>query len=307
MTVAKRKPERREYVTRATVLRSARTDTVTTIAAKRNDQHLALSQEPHIWRKALMATDLPASSFRVALAIVDIFVNRRTGACFPSLETIAATCRLSVSGAKKGLSALREAGLIFTEKRRFNGSNTILLCLPQLDRKDLDGSVRISTEKTETGPSIVPIPVHRRDPPGSDISTHLGPITLEDNLSNEPSKETDEKAVIPCGPNLPVVAFAPPVDAAPASLYLPASSNVSSDGPPSDFHPEEEKKEDAIRCPTDPAEQREIVKAISGEPGKGSDHVNHQLLALLRSGKLTESVGATLVAAWKQRGTENAA
>ncbi|MGN7829605.1 helix-turn-helix domain-containing protein [Agrobacterium radiobacter] len=254
-----------------------------------------------------MASDLPASSFRVALAIVDTFVNRKTGACFPSLETIAATCGLSVSGAKKGISALRDAGLIYTEKRRFNGSNTILLCLPQLDRKDLSGSVRTAVEKIETGPSIVPIQVPRKNPNGSHISTHPGPLTLEDNRSTEPLKQTSEDRVIPCGPPSAVVAEeAPPVDLPATPTDLPRTADVVEDGQPSDFSPGG-REEQAIRCPPDLAEQLAIVKAISRRPGRDGHGVNQELLQLLRDGKLSPSVGRVTIAMWIRKEAEDAA
>ncbi|NTB86398.1 helix-turn-helix domain-containing protein [Agrobacterium tumefaciens] len=292
------KPDQRGNADRADVSK-AHNPKIVEGSVLRNDQHRSLSREPHVWRKALMATDLPASSFRVALAIVDIFVNRKNGACFPSLETIAATCGLSVSGAKKGVSALREAGLIYTEKRRFNGSNTILLCLPPSDRKDLNGSVRTAVEKTETGPSIVPIQVPRKNPNGSHISTHPGPLTFEDNRSTEPLKQTSEDRVIPCGPPSAVGADAPPFD---QDLTRPA--NVEGNRQPLDPHGE---KGEAVIRSQDLAEQRRIVERISGEKGHGPDHVNQALLQMMRDGKLTESSGAALVAEYKQRGAENAA
>ncbi|MBO0129924.1 helix-turn-helix domain-containing protein [Agrobacterium burrii] len=258
MTQENRKPDRRSRADRADVSK-VHNPKLVEASVLRNEQHLALSREPHIWRKTLMASDLPASSFRVALAIVDTFVNRKTGACYPSIETIAATCGLSVSGAKKGLSALREAGLIYTEKRRFNGSNTIILCLPQLDRKDLNGSVRTITEKTETGPSIVPIRVYEEYPNGSHISTGLGPLTLEDNRSTEPLKQTSEDRVIPCGPPSAVVAEeAPPVDLPATPTDLPRTADVVSNVEPSDFRPEKEEEE-AIRAPSN---QRQRIQRI---------------------------------------------
>ncbi|OCJ38043.1 helix-turn-helix domain-containing protein [Agrobacterium tumefaciens] len=303
MTHENRKPDQRSRADRADVSK-VHNPKLVEASVLRNEQHLALAREPHIWRKALMASDLPASSFRVALAIVDTFVNRKTGACYPSLETIAATCGLSVSGAKKGISALRDAGLIYTEKRRFNGSNTILLCLSQLDRKDLNGSVRTAVEKTETGPSIVPIQVPRKNPNGSHISTHPGPLTFEDNRSTEPLKQTSEDRVIPCGPPSAVVAEeAPPVDLPATPTDLPRTADVVSDVEPSDFRPEKEE----VILSQDFAEQRRIVQEISGERGYGSDHVNQALLQMMRDGKLTASSGAALVAAWKQRGKEDAA
>lgn len=272
-------------------------------AILRNEQHLLLSREPHLWRKALMATDLPASSFRVALAIVDTFVNRKTGACYPSLETIATTCGLSVSGAKKGLSALREAGLVHTEKRRFNGSNSILLCLGQSNRMDLNGSVRTGDEQTETGPSIVPIQVSREYPNGSHISTRLGPITLEDNLSTEPSNLTSEDRVIPCGPPSAVVASAPPVDIPASPPCLPRTALVVGDGQPSDFHLEKEE-ETFIPCPQDLAEQRLIIEQITGEKGRGRDHVNLQLLDLLKANRLSLEVARKTIEQHRQRQEE---
>lgn len=51
--------------------------------------------------------------------------NSETGACFPSLKTLASECEMDVATVKRHLAALEAMGMIYREKRhRANGSQT---------------------------------------------------------------------------------------------------------------------------------------------------------------------------------------
>ncbi|WP_333717232.1 hypothetical protein [Agrobacterium tumefaciens] len=79
-----------------------------------------------------------------------------------------------------------------------------------------------------------------------------------------------------------------------------------SDVEPSDFH-REETEEQAIPCPAEQAEQLALVKSISGQNGRDGWAINQELLRLLRTGRLTESAVAQLLAEWKERNSREAA
>lgn len=149
----------------------------------------AVYQEAWHWRRAMMRLDLPASAFRVAIALADVFMNRKKGKCYPSQEKIAEATGLSLSGVRKGLAALREAGLLATTKRYFNGSLSYAFLIPEPLRSDPNGAVREEDEVTQTGHTNYPKWDGRSDP------------NRTPNHRIEPEIETIEPEPVPSGPD----------------------------------------------------------------------------------------------------------
>ncbi|MCI9865052.1 helix-turn-helix domain-containing protein [Rhizobium skierniewicense] len=295
MSSATKKPEGRSTSLQVRINRMLTRTNVDEGTAARNAAHFEVAANKHTWLRAISVSNLPSSAFRVGIVLLEKHLNSKTGLCFPSLETIAEGCKLPVRTARDGLDALRRQGFIITQKIGMHDPLFFFFATPSRVAEIRHSET--AHPSGENSPSCV-----------AEIRQNASGEKSAGNLLTETRNVTVEETVVPKGPPDAVGAEgAPPLTQGHSSPAPARPANVVGDGQTSDFLLEKEKGEAAIRCPTDPAEQREIVKAISGEPGKGSDHVNHQLLALLRSGKLTESVGATLVADWKQRGTQNAA
>ncbi len=256
---------------------------------ERNRVHMSVAKEPHRWRRVLYRTSLPASALRVGLALADKYLNRKDGRCDPSHETLAEECDLSVRTVRDGLSALRELGLITTRKQGLQGTLFFYFSIP-CNAAEIQ-QVDSMPQSGENPPSNV---ANFRRASGGDPAS---------NLRRTSESEPSNTVVPSCPPSAVVAEEAPPVDLPATPTDLPRTTDVVSDVEPSDFRPE---KEEAILS-QDFAEQRRIVQEISGERGYGSDHVNQALLQMMRDGKLTASSGAALVAAWKQRGKEDAA
>ncbi|MBP1856845.1 helix-turn-helix domain-containing protein [Rhizobium herbae] len=158
-------------------------------------QHRALSKTPWRWRKGLRQVDLPASALRVGLALTDEFLNASSGRCFPSLEAIAEACAMPLRSARNGIDALRKAGLIQSQKTKFNGSLTYFLALPAHLRSDQNQSVREDDEATKSGHTKGPKSDARSDQNWAHEVTNSGHLTSEDNLSIEPSNITPDELV----------------------------------------------------------------------------------------------------------------
>ncbi|NTI01934.1 helix-turn-helix domain-containing protein [Agrobacterium rhizogenes] len=140
--------------------------------------HMALVKAPWKWRMALCQADLPASAFKVGIALIDGFTNRKTGAAFPSVDTISEKCRLSIGTAKDGIKALRKQGLIHTKKMRFNTPTRYFFAIPDALRADENPSTRGHDERMKIPPS---------NGWESTLRTDENPST---NLSSEPKNVT---------------------------------------------------------------------------------------------------------------------
>lgn len=138
-------------------------------------QNEMIVEKPWMWREALYKSDLPASALRVGLALVEKFLNRKTGKIFPSLEAIAAECRMPVETVRKGLKALKEFGMISTRKSGFNSSLDYFLNAATLVSKEAKGVLAKWSNQTSRSGQNRPVEVGQID--------HL---TLEGNLSIEP-------------------------------------------------------------------------------------------------------------------------
>ncbi|WP_428428222.1 helix-turn-helix domain-containing protein [Pararhizobium sp.] len=79
--------------------------------------HLEIAHAPHTWRRWLYRTHLPASGMRVGLALIDKYLNRRTGRCDPSYAKIAEECDLSPRTVRDGVASLVAAGLLSKKKK----------------------------------------------------------------------------------------------------------------------------------------------------------------------------------------------
>lgn len=148
--------------------------------------HEELTRSPYEWRTALRKAGLPASGLVVGLALVDEFLNRKDGRCFPSYEAIATACRISsIRTIRAGVDALRRAGLISTRKTKFDGSLSYSLRLPDNVRSVINMSVRIDDEVAVLCPSKGQKSDARSD----------GNLPL--NLRIEPKKITVESSYVP--------------------------------------------------------------------------------------------------------------
>ncbi|NZD62920.1 helix-turn-helix domain-containing protein [Rhizobium sp. WYCCWR 11290] len=169
------------------------------MADKRYDKHLELAKEPWRWRARLMQTDLPASAFRVGLAITDGFMNKQTGRAFPGFEALADATKLPVRTVRSGVDALRKAGLIFTRKMSFDGSLEFHLAIPDRDRSDVNLSVRENCEGAEIGHTKGQKPDARSDVNLTHEGAEIGQVTYriepaEDNLRIEPENGSDRRS-----------------------------------------------------------------------------------------------------------------
>ncbi|NHT77532.1 helix-turn-helix domain-containing protein [Rhizobiaceae bacterium CRRU44] len=162
------------------------------IVRNTQDGKQSLAKTPWLWQEAMMSADLPASAFRVALAILK-FINRESGRCFPSFETIAAATTLSVAGVRKGVAALRKAGFLVTTKSGFNRSLDYQIQLPTAE---MDAG-----ETSQTGRTNRPKQDGRRVPFGTVEPPHLGPITFEVTSEEEPRKVTIGDSAFSPAPN----------------------------------------------------------------------------------------------------------
>ncbi|WP_442921273.1 helix-turn-helix domain-containing protein [Mesorhizobium sp. ISC11] len=95
---------------------------------------MAVAKQPWRWRVLLRKADLPASAYKVGLALVDKFLNSDDGRCFPSATTLADECSILVRTVYDGIAALKEVGLLETT-RRFDGSLDFRFLLPPLTKK----------------------------------------------------------------------------------------------------------------------------------------------------------------------------
>lgn len=117
---------------------------------------IRLSQEPWRWRKAILASKLPAGTKIAALAIVE-FVNRKSGHCFASYETIAQTCDMTERGVRAAVLRLREAGLIRVVQRGAKRTNMIFLALP------VTGTAQSSDRHHGDKVTVTTVPPNLRD------------------------------------------------------------------------------------------------------------------------------------------------
>lgn len=90
---------------------------------------MRLSAEPWRWRKAILASKLTPGAKVAAFAILE-FVNRKSGKCFASYQTIAGMCSMTERGVRAAVSALKAAGLIRVVQRGCKQTNLIYLALP---------------------------------------------------------------------------------------------------------------------------------------------------------------------------------
>lgn len=116
------------------------------------DDHMAVAKQPWRWRVLLRKADLPASAYKVGLALVDKFLNSEDGRCFPSASTLADECSILVRTVYDGIAALKEVGLLETN-RRFDGSLDFRFLLPPLTKKR-EGQSRKSVSATYENPSL---------------------------------------------------------------------------------------------------------------------------------------------------------
>ncbi|MCJ9721973.1 hypothetical protein MOV66_07735 [Agrobacterium sp. SHOUNA12C] len=186
------------------------------------DKHMALVEAPWTWRKELRQTDLPASAFRVGLALVDEFLNTKTGALFPSFLAIAEACDLPAETVRKGVKALKSAGLIATKKTKFNGSLCFLLSLPDALRNGQHGPVQDDGETVNmdcTNRAKLTAPNGQNSP---DETVNMDHLTLEYNLRSEPPNITLAPASGPADDAL----RASPLRSVNSSLWSESSASV---------------------------------------------------------------------------------
>jgi hypothetical protein len=189
--------------------------------------HLELARQPHIWRKVLYRTNLPASALRVGLALVDKFVNRGKGRCFPSLATIAEECNLSVRTVRDGIEALRRSGLIVTKKRGLRDTLDFTFCMPSKA-----ASYVTDSQHTETAPQCDGFTYSNV----TDLRNR-DDVNPSGNLRKEPPKKPPKKEGSGLGPAAHVVASAPPLDIPPFGSHISQPPDV--EGEPrlfSDLH-----------------------------------------------------------------------
>jgi hypothetical protein len=133
---------------------------------------MRLAQEPWLWRKAVLATDLTAARKVAAFALLE-FVNRKSGYTFASQETIAETCGLTERGFRAAVVALKKAGFLRVVRRGKEESNLMYLELP------VTGTA-VPVNDTVTGTDV------QSDRHGGDKVTGT---TMPPNLRLEPLKE----------------------------------------------------------------------------------------------------------------------
>lgn len=137
---------------------------------------MRLAQEPWRWRKAILASKMTAGAKVAAFAVAE-FVNRKSGKCFASYQTIAETCGMTERGVRAAVAALKAAGLLRVVQRGCKQTNLIYLALPVtvMDAgSDRHGCVGV------TGTTMPP---NLREEP-----------LREDNLTDRPSLELPVEA-----------------------------------------------------------------------------------------------------------------
>ncbi|WP_363221248.1 helix-turn-helix domain-containing protein [Mesorhizobium sp.] len=113
---------------------------------------MTVARQPWQWRVLLRKADLPASALKVGLALVDKFLNNADGRCFPSASTLAHECSILVRTVYDGIAALKEVGLLETN-RRFDGSLDFRFLLPPVTKKRQTQS-RKSVSASYENPSL---------------------------------------------------------------------------------------------------------------------------------------------------------
>lgn len=142
--------------------------------------HRTIARKKHLWRVALYKSKLPASALRVGLCMVDTFLNRKTGALFPSCASISAECNLPMDTVKDGLLALKMKGLLLSEKTRFDGSPDYFLAIPAALRIGENSPVRSEREEVEIHPSNRWKSTRRTgENPPTNLRTEPGNVTME--------------------------------------------------------------------------------------------------------------------------------
>lgn len=138
--------------------------------------HQALSDWTMAVIRAASLKHLRPSCVSVAAALAVKFMNRRTGACYPKLETIAVETGLPLSTVKAAIKILKEAGFLSWGRAWFNGPSSYRFVIPgSLAREtptSFSGSLasetyeglasetyepRIGTEKDYSVPSVPPL------------------------------------------------------------------------------------------------------------------------------------------------------
>ncbi|MER9914019.1 helix-turn-helix domain-containing protein [Mesorhizobium sp. M0050] len=148
-----------------------------------SDDHMAVAKDKPLWLKLLPNADLPASGYKVGLALLNR-VNPDDGRCFPSASTLAKDCNILVRTAYDGIAALREVGLLET-KKRFNGSLDFVFRLPPV------------TEKRETKSRKNGTACHEN--PGSNLKKEPSKLTLKDRRAGSGAPSADLRSA-PAGP-----------------------------------------------------------------------------------------------------------
>lgn len=232
MTIATKKPEQRWNAERANKVKGYTKKTLSEGDRERNRVHMSIAKEPHRWRRILYRSTLPASALRVGLALADKYLNRKDGRCDPSHETLAEECDLPVRTVRDGLSALRDLGLITTRKQGLQGTLFFYFSLP-CNAAEIQQVDRVSQSGENPSSNVADF----RRASGGDPASNLR-VTSDSEPSN---------TVVPSSP-LSVVADAP-LSGPVSPTHIARKASVEGDVQPSDFHAEEEKKEDAIRAP----------------------------------------------------------
>jgi hypothetical protein len=229
--------------------------------------HMAIVQAPWRWRAVLMQTDLPASAFRVGLAITDGFMNKQTGRAFPGFKSLADATKLPERTVRSGVGALRKAGLIFTKKTSFDGSLEFYLVIPDQARTDVNRSVREHFEPAEIGHSNRQKSVTRTGRNLPLEPAEIGQVTyriepIEANLRIEPDTGSDRR---PADDAL----RASPLRSESSSLRSEASAYV--EGPPSTADiceirndGEIDSDDHPIPLPATYGEQRVFIAEVTG-------------------------------------------
>ncbi|MER9014505.1 helix-turn-helix domain-containing protein [Mesorhizobium sp. M0898] len=138
--------------------------------------HLAVAKKPWRWRALLRRADLPASAYKVGLALVDKFLNNSDGRCFPSASTLADECSILVRTVYDGIAALKEVGLLKTE-RRFDGSLDFIFLLPPITEKR-----ERQSRKSGSG---------SHGNPGINLDNELPKLTIQDRSAGSGAPSAD--------------------------------------------------------------------------------------------------------------------
>lgn len=133
---------------------------------------MRLAQEPWRWRKAILAAYLTPGTKVAAFAILE-FVNRRSGRCFASYQTIAASCGLKERMVRAAVAALKAAGLARVVQRGCKRTNLIYPALPAVTVMDPQ-----SDRHDHAAVTVTAMPPNLREEP-----------QRENNLTDRPSLE----------------------------------------------------------------------------------------------------------------------